>query len=273
MEFNRVQDPRAAELRIGFHQGDGSWSYVGRDAIDYASDPRERTMNFGWDLTTAHGRDTALHEIGHALGFPHEQQNPNAGIVWNEQAVIDDLSGSPNFWNKAQIRHNILRKLNADAYEGSAWDRDSIMHYQFKAGLIVKPEGFRNQALIPAPGLSATDIAETQKFYPPQEAELAELRPFEAHQIRIEPGEQVDYQIRPTYSREYTIQSFGQLDTVMALFEVIDGEARFYAGDDDSGSGLNAKLRARLFQGRNYILRTRIYYIQCGPDDVVSSPA
>ena len=70
-----------AEIRIGFQPG-SSWSYVGRDAIDLVSDFNERTMNFGWDLTTSYGCDTALHEIGHALGFPHEHQNPNAGIIW-----------------------------------------------------------------------------------------------------------------------------------------------------------------------------------------------
>ena len=53
-----------------------------------AADPNERTMNFGWDLTTSYGHDTALHEIGHTLGFPHEHQNPTAGIVWNEPAVL-----------------------------------------------------------------------------------------------------------------------------------------------------------------------------------------
>ena len=139
LEFVEVSDPNDAELRIGFNQNDGSWSYVGRDNVDYAKDPDELTMNFGWDLTTVYGYDTALHEIGHALGFSHEHQNPKSGIIWDEQAVIDYFSGAPNYWLEDQTRHNILRKLSANETDGSDWDKDSIMHYQFPSGLIIKP--------------------------------------------------------------------------------------------------------------------------------------
>lgn len=44
-------------------------------------------MNFGWPLDTPYGRDTAMHEIGHALGLEHEHQNPFAGITWDIDAV------------------------------------------------------------------------------------------------------------------------------------------------------------------------------------------
>ncbi len=98
LEFKEVNEPADAEIRIGFEQ-DGSWSYVGRDAIDLITDHNDRTMNFGWDLTTPYGRDTALHEIGHALGFPHEHQNPNAGIVWDEESVYSHFKGWPNYWD------------------------------------------------------------------------------------------------------------------------------------------------------------------------------
>jgi hypothetical protein len=36
------------------------------------------TMNFRWDLRTAWGRATVLHEIGHAIGLAHEHQNPHS---------------------------------------------------------------------------------------------------------------------------------------------------------------------------------------------------
>jgi len=110
LAFNEVKTTAEAEIRIGFQLG-SSWSYVGRDAIDLVSDFNERTMNFGWDLTTDYERDTALHEIGHALGFPHEHQNPNAGIIWNEKAVYSYFSGPPNFWRRDNIYHNIIRKI------------------------------------------------------------------------------------------------------------------------------------------------------------------
>ena len=54
--------------------------------------------------------------------------------------------------------------------------------------------------------------------------------------------------------------TFGESDTVMVLFEEIDGESRYRAGDDDSGSELNAFFEERLFEGRTYRLRVRLYW-------------
>ena len=262
LAFEEVHDAAEAEIRIGFDHASGSWSYVGRDNVDYATDPAERTMNFGWDLTTPYGRDTALHEIGHALGFSHEHQNPNAGIVWDTEAVIEELSGPPNHWSEEQIEHNILRKLTPRETDGSAWDKDSIMHYQFAAGLIHKPEKYRTQPLIPEPGLSHEDVQTALRFYPSLEPSHPELRPYESHRIRIDAGGQLDFVIHPRYSREYTIQTFGRMDTVMVLFEEIDGAPAYYDGDDDSGTGFNARIQARLMRGRTYILRIRLYYAE-----------
>lgn len=262
LEFSEVHDPNEANLRIGFDQNDGSWSYVGRDNVDYATDPAERTMNFGWDLTTPYGKDTALHEIGHAIGFSHEHQNHRAGIQWDEQAVINYFSGSPNFWSEDQVRHNILRKLPDLETGGSDWDKDSIMHYSFPSGLIIKPEMYQTNPMTPAPGLSATDVNEALRFYPTLTKSLPELRPWESHRIRIAAGEQIDYEISPKYSRVYTMQTFGKLDTVMVLFESINNENIYYDGDDDSGTAFNSKIKARLIKGRKYVLRVRLYYAE-----------
>ncbi len=259
--FTEVFDASEAEIRIGFDRADGSWSYLGRDCIDLVPDITERTMNFGWDLTDEYGFDTALHEIGHALGFPHEHQNPNAGIVWDEQAVIDYYTGPPNYWSEQQARWNVLRKLSQAEVEGSDWDRDSIMHYWIKKGLVIEPAELSNVNHFPEPGLSETDKDTVRSFYPlPESPRIPELRPFEAHQIRIAPGQQLDFVIEPEHSRRYTLQTFGRLDTVMVLFEEIDGEPRYLAGDDDSGFDRNARIRQRLFRGRHYIVRLRLYY-------------
>lgn len=266
LEFIEVFDPQEAEIRIGFFnhptaRDAGSWSYVGRDSIDLVPDSTQRTMNFGWDLTTPYGYDTALHEIGHALGFPHEHQNPNAGIVWNEQAVLDYYTGPPNNWTEEQTRWNVLRKLSLSEVEGSGWDPNSIMHYWVRKGLISEPATYRNKDLIPAPGLSQSDIETVKSFYPePETTRLPELRPFEAHQVRIAPGEQLDFVVRPDYSRRYRLQTFGRMDTVMVLFEEINGEPRYMAGDDDSGWEYNAKINERLFRDRTYYVRLRLYY-------------
>lgn len=260
LQFTEVQDPAQAEIRIGFQRG-GSWSYVGRDAIDLVGDPDKRTMNFGWDLTTPYGRDTALHEIGHAMGFPHEHQNPNAGIVWNSEAVYDHFSKPPNSWDRERIYYNIIRKISSADVQGTHWDRNSIMHYQFDAGLIQSPAEYQARPLIPDAGLSDTDKKEAQKFYPDtSKAQLPELKPFLSKIVKLAAGQQVDYVIKPDASRRYTMQTFGTMDTVMVLFEDDNGEPVYLAGDDDSGTRYNSSIQHRLIAGRTYYLRLRLYF-------------
>jgi hypothetical protein len=259
LNFQEVDDPSDAEIRIGFARG-GSWSYVGRDCIDLVPNPGERTMNFGWDLTTPYGRDTALHEIGHALGFPHEHQNPNAGIVWNEEAVYDYFGGPPNNWPRNKTHYNVIRKISSAEVEGSVWDKDSIMHYSFNAGLIQTPAQYQTRPLIPEDGLSQADIAEVVKFYPVQAEAYPELKPFESQIIDVKPSEQLDFEIRPDRTKNYEIQTFGDADTVMVLFEDYKGEPTYMDGDDDSGYQYNSKIHIRLLKGRTYYLRIRLYY-------------
>ncbi len=260
LQFEEAKSPQEAEIRIGFQRGAGSWSYLGRDAVDYVTDPAGRTMNVGWDVTTPYGRDTALHEVGHALGFPHEHQNPVAGIVWDVDAVTKEFSGPPNHWDKDKIRHNILRKIHPTAIEGSEWDPNSIMHYGFPAGLILRPERYQDEPLIPEPGLSPTDIKQVRAFYPPLRPSLPELRPLRSATPTLGAGDQADFLVRPTESRHYVIQTFGAADSVLVLFEQIDGANHYVAADDDSGADRNASLCHRLVCGRTYVVSLRLYY-------------
>lgn len=259
LSFLEVDDPAEAEVRIGFDQGDGSWSYVGRQVLGRPM--TDRTMNFGWTLAGwDYGFDTALHEIGHTLGLPHEHQNPNAGIVWDEEAVYDFFGGPPNNWDREKTFYNILRKINSDLLRGSDWDRDSIMHYQFPAGLIAVPEEFRSNPLVPEPDLSDDDVEWIKRFYPPAEPQLPVLEPFESRRLTLGTGAQAAFAVRPGTTREYTFQTFGHADTVLTLFEQVDDRPRFRAGDDDSGTDLNARFTVKLFKGREYVLRLRLYW-------------
>lgn len=257
LEFVEVTDRSESEVRVGFDQADGSWSYVGRDILGIGT--TETTMNFGWDLTDDYGHTTALHEIGHTLGLPHEHQNPFAGIVWDEEKVYGYFGGAPNNWSRDQTFQNVLRKIDAGEVEGSNWDPNSVMEYWFPAGLIVQPAQY-HEGLIPAGGLSATDKDWVKRFYPPLPDVLQKLEPFQTRTLSLKPGEQADFRLEPSASRTYQIGTFGTADSVLVLFEDVNGELRYVAGDDDSGQQRNTSISAKLFQGRNYVVRVRIYW-------------
>jgi hypothetical protein len=259
IKFEEVRDLASAEVRVGFVQGDGSWSYIGRDIIDVPGQV-ERTMNFGWDLTAdPRGVDVPVHEIGHTLGFPHEHQNPFAGIVWDEQAVYKYFGGPPNNWPRATTEFNILRKLSTAEVQGTQWDPDSIMHYAFAAGLILQPEKYHD-GLRPHGGLSPHDIAQVKLFYPPHDdAGNPELKLFRSQALNLAPAQQANFTLRPADTRTYTMQTFGGSDAVMVLFKDHDGDLRFVDGSDDSGTPHNARITARLTAGRKYVLRIRLY--------------
>lgn len=260
IRFQEVDQPNKATLRIGFDQTGGSWSFVGRDNLSHSS-PKERTMNFGWPLTDAYGRDTAKHEIGHALGLNHEHQNPNSGIIWNIQRVVAYFSGPPNNWSVDQIQTNILDKLPASSVTGSNWDPDSIMHYQFKAGLIDHPTKYQTSPLIPHGGFSPADKAWALTFYPPQDrAQFPTLVPHQSQLVAAAHPGQADYVIAPEETRKYDLRLFGNADAILLLYE-IDGETEHYlAGDDDTGKDSNAALNVRLEAGKQYLLRVKIHY-------------
>jgi hypothetical protein len=258
LRFREVPSREQAMVRIGFMAGDGSWSYVGRALLDIPTS--ERTMNIGWDVTR--DLDTAIHEIGHTLGFNHEHQNPFSGIVWDEEKVYAALAAPPNRWSREKTHFNILRKLDESTVEGTSWDPDSVMHYPFGAGLILQPEKYRVEPLEPPGGLSARDSAQVRKIYPaqPPVTEFKELVLAESHRLQIAAGQQIDLRVKPPRTRNYQLATFGEADTLLALFEDVGGELKFRGGDDDSGEDRNARLKLRLQRGRSYVLRVRMYY-------------
>ena len=257
LELKEVDDREDAEVRIGFMPGDGAWSYLGTYVLNIGAG--QRTMNFGWPLQGQDGPDTALHEIGHTLGLPHEHQNPNAGIVWDEEAVYTALAKPPNNWSRDRTYHNIIRKLDPETVEGSSWDPDSIMHDPFGPGLILPLSEYRN-GIYPEAGLSAQDTQWVKTFYPPLEEELEELEPFRSQQLFVKAREQVDFVIKPRSTRNYSIRTFRESGTILVLFEEDDGELRYRSADDDSGRDYNARIRYRLFKGHRYVIRARLFY-------------
>ena len=122
-------DGTDGEVRIGFNPSEGSWSYIGTDALNVPKD--EPTMNYGW-LTPAteeaEFRRVILHEFGHALGAEHEHQHPFSGIPWNKEKVYAHYA-STDGWDKPYIDDNVFAKYSLDLINTNGYDADSIMHY------------------------------------------------------------------------------------------------------------------------------------------------
>jgi hypothetical protein len=118
-----------AEIRIGLNPREGSWSYMGRDALFL--DSLSKTMNFGWfnDRTPDYEiRRTTLHEFGHALGLIHEHQHPQQNIQWDVEKVYAYYAQTQG-WNRQDVDQNLFRKYNSVQTQFCKYDPLSIMHY------------------------------------------------------------------------------------------------------------------------------------------------
>jgi hypothetical protein len=261
LNFQEVTDLSEAEIRIGYSEADGSSaSMVGRDVLTVPLN--EPTTVYGWDLRSFYGHGTALHELGHVLGMEHEHQSPFAGIQWHEDAVYSALGQPPNSWDRQTIFHNILEKLDPQQVTGSAWDPDSIMEYEFQPGLIAVPQRYDQEGLTPPGVLSKADKDWAAKWYPGETSPTStpDLVAFQSVSAQLQTGQQIDYRFKPTQSRRHVFATQGGSDTLLSLFEEVDGQPRYLAADDDSGEDRNASIAYKLFKGRTYFVRLRLYY-------------
>jgi hypothetical protein len=131
LKFVFVDRFEDGDIRIGWNNKDGAWSYIGTDILN-SSYEGESTMNLGWI-----DAPTILHEFGHSLALIHEHQNPKGGIKWNKDAVYAWASKAPNFWDKETTDVNILKQYDKDSINGSVFDINSIMLYFFPSSLTV----------------------------------------------------------------------------------------------------------------------------------------
>lgn len=264
LSFVEVAKPEQAEIVIGCLQGDGSWSFVGTDSL--SEKDRGRTINFGWDLTTDWGKATALHEIGHAIGMSHEHQNPKAGLIWNEDKVYAYFGGSPNFWDRTTISNNILAKLDLSEVDGSDWDPGSIMEYPFEPGLIKAPKPYDDKGIGENLGISDQDRQWVRTWYPSTGAPEG-IGVMQLARLQAVAGQQRDYLFQPETTRDYTVQTVGESDCKLVIFQTVNGQQQFYDAKDDSGTPENAVLKLRMLQGQRYTIRVRVNFVKA-PDGV-----
>lgn len=148
-------DAPNAEIRVAFDETNGSWSYIGTDARDVPFEAP--TMN----LAIVDQR-TVLHQFGRAIGLGPEYQNPDGGSQWNEEVVLRDLSGPPNYWDPDTARREYLQKYSSDRINGMQFDPDSIMLLPIPASWTLNGHG-----TTPNDVLSACDKVLVQRLYPP----------------------------------------------------------------------------------------------------------
>ena len=60
--------------------GGRCWSFLGN-------------LKYGQDISCCHG-SVCIHELGHALGFAHEQQNPDPDVNWLIRLNPENIMGS-----------------------------------------------------------------------------------------------------------------------------------------------------------------------------------
>ena len=155
-----------AQIRISFFADAGSWSAVGRDALNQSFFPlHQPTMNYGWlrdDTEDAEYSRVVLHEFGHALSCIHEHQQPNFSRIWDVKAVMKYFQGPPNFWSPADIRSNVLQKYSPTGISATVFDPKSIMLYDFDGRLFADGLGPTNTNR----SLSTKDVSMIKSMYP-----------------------------------------------------------------------------------------------------------
>ncbi len=243
LEFN---DSPEAEIRIAFRD-DGAWSYIGTDCLNIPRDTH--TMNFGWL-----DKGVVLHEFGHALGMIHEHQNPLGGIKWNRAKVYQDLGGSPNFWDKATVDHNMFETYNIDQINGTAVDKKSIMLYFIPNEWTT--DGFSSEENTELSQTDKTFIGDSKNYpleaKPEKEIDLKISKAKAADGSIEKPGEEDVFAFNVLTKGRYEIQTKGKTDVLMNLYGP-GNKTKFIASDNDNGARLNAKLLVDLLPGRYFI--------------------
>jgi len=148
-------------------------------------------------------------------------------------------------------------KLSAQQVQGSSWDPDSIMEYEFKPGLIDEPDQYDQNGLYPPGTLSAADKAWALKWYPGSTSQPAAIRVGGRR-----PRGRSTNRFRNPAARVAKVHHCNECfrHVARSFRRYRWAAARYLAADNDSGENRNATITYKLFSGRAYRVRLRLYY-------------
>jgi serralysin len=207
-------DDWPADIRIGFMQGQGSWSMYGTDAI--TAPQNQITMNLGWfnDSTPDEEfRRTTVHEFGHALGCIHEHSSPGGNIIWNKPVVYDYYWRSQG-WQPQQVDEQVFMKYSADMTNFTQLDPLSIMMYPI-------PPGFANITVGWNTDLSETDKQMIAYMYPRGGQSLSPMKMNSPVEAALESaGDEHRYEFNVQDDGTYEINAKGLKGANLSLIDL-----------------------------------------------------
>jgi serralysin len=153
-----------SDIRVTFGQAD-DWSYVGTDAARLEQSQPTICIGSGAMPGTIPFRRAVLKAFGHALGLIPEHQSPNAGILWDREAVYRKFTGPPTHWTREQVDVNVLQHFAIQGYRD--FDSDSVMLIDVPGELTRDRHAF-----VGGSSLSISDLGFIAYLYPRSEVAL-----------------------------------------------------------------------------------------------------
>lgn len=156
-----------SDIRVSL-TGTGNWSYVGKHAMGIAAEKATLNlsgMNHG-NALTEYDRFLVLHEFGHALGFEHEHQSPEAGCSAEfDWVALPQVLGS----TETEVRQNMMRFDESARKSGlvtSEFDVRSVMLYSLPVTAFLNPVTAKCYVAQANSVLSPLDRAGVRYLYP-----------------------------------------------------------------------------------------------------------